>query len=88
MKEKQERDLQQRALLQQLKGQENVTLDGQKIKIYCNIGNPSDVGGVLKNDAGGIGLFRSEFLYLENSDYPTEEEQFLAYKQVAETRCV
>ena len=85
MKEKQERDLQQRALLQQLKGQENVTLDGQKIKIYCNIGNPSDVGGVLKNDAGGIGLFRSEFLYLENSDYPTEEEQFLAYKQVAET---
>ena len=85
MKEKQERDLQQRALLQQLKGQENVTLDGQKIKIYCNIGNPSDVGGVLKKDAGGIGLFRSEFLYLENSDYPTEEEQFLAYKQVAET---
>ena len=85
MKEKQEQDLQQRALLQQLKGQENVTLDGQSIKLFCNIGNPSDVGAVLKNDAGGIGLFRSEFLYLENSDYPTEEEQFLAYKQVAET---
>lgn len=84
MKAKQEQDLQQRSLLQQLKGQENITLDGQKIKIYCNIGNPSDVGAVLKNDAGGIGLFRSEFLYLENSDYPTEEEQFLAYKQVAE----
>lgn len=85
MKEKQEKDLQQRALLGQLKGQENITLDGQKIKIFANIGNPSDVGGVLQNDAGGIGLFRSEFLYLENSDYPTEEEQFLAYKQVVET---
>lgn len=85
MKEKQERDLQQRTLLGQLKGQENITLDGRKIKIFANIGNPSDVGGVLQNDAGGIGLFRSEFLYLEKSDYPTEEEQFLAYKQVAET---
>ncbi len=85
IKEKQARDLQQRSLLQQLKGQENITLDGQKLKIYANIGNPLDVGEVLKNDAGGIGLFRSEFLYLENSDYPTEDEQFLAYKQVAET---
>lgn len=85
IKEKQARDLEQRSLLQQLKGQENITLDGQKLKIYANIGNPLDVGEVLKNDAGGIGLFRSEFLYLENSDYPTEDEQFLAYKQVAET---
>lgn len=72
-------------LLMQLKGKENITLDGKKINIYANIGNPSDVGAVLANDGGGIGLFRSEFLYLENDDFPTEEQQFSAYKQVAET---
>lgn len=71
-------------LLQQLKGQENVTLDGQKIDIYANIGNVADVANVLANDAGGIGLFRSEFLYLDSQDYPSEEEQFSAYKSVAE----
>ena len=70
--------------MQQLKGKENVTKSGQKINVYANIGNVSDVGAVLKNDAGGIGLFRSEFLYLENSDFPTEEQQFAVYKQVAE----
>lgn len=72
-------------LLQKLKGKENITLDGRKINIYANIGNVSDLGAVLQNDAGGIGLFRSEFLYLERSTYPTEEEQFLVYKRVAET---
>ena len=72
-------------LLQKLKGEENITLDGRKINIYANIGNVSDLGAVLQNDAGGIGLFRSEFLYLERSTYPTEEEQFLVYKRVAET---
>ncbi len=71
-------------LLQTLKGKENVTIDGTKINIYANIGSPADVAKVFANDAGGIGLFRSEFLYLENSDFPTEEQQFLAYKQVAE----
>lgn len=69
-------------LLQELKGKENVTLSGKKIDIFANIGNVSDVGQVLQNDAGGIGLFRSEFLYLGKNDYPTEEEQFLAYRQV------
>lgn len=77
-------ELKKRELLQTLKGKENVTLDGQKINLYANIGSLSDVASVLQNDAGGIGLFRSEFLYLENSDYPTEEEQFQVYKQVAE----
>ncbi len=72
-------------LLQKLKGEENITLDGRRINIYANIGNVSDLGAVLQNDAGGIGLFRSEFLYLERSTYPTEEEQFLVYKRVAET---
>jgi len=72
-------------LLQTLKGKENVTLDGQKIHIYANIGSVSDVGYVLENDAGGIGLFRSEFLYLGREDFPTEEEQFSAYKQVVQT---
>ncbi|MFA9378180.1 MAG: phosphoenolpyruvate--protein phosphotransferase [Lachnotalea sp.] len=70
-------------LLQELKDKENITLDGTKIKIYANIGNTSDVGNALKNDANGIGLFRSEFLYLENTDFPTEEQQFNAYKTVA-----
>ncbi|SCP96065.1 phosphoenolpyruvate--protein phosphotransferase [Anaerobium acetethylicum] len=84
MKEKQNADLEKRQLLQQLKGKENVTLDGKKIKIYANIGNTSDVGLVLKNDAGGIGLFRSEFLYLENNNFPTEDQQFQVYKTVAQ----
>ncbi|MEY8427260.1 phosphoenolpyruvate--protein phosphotransferase [Lachnospiraceae bacterium 46-15] len=72
-------------LLQKLKGEENISLDGQKVKLYANIGNASDIGAVLQNDAAGIGLFRSEFLYLENDDFPTEEEQFKVYKYVAET---
>ena len=74
-----------KALLEQLKGKDNVTLDGQHINLYANIGNTKDLGLVLKNDAGGIGLFRSEFIYLGSDDYPTEEEQFAIYKQVAET---
>ena len=84
MEEKRAKDQEQKALLEQLKGKENVTKSGQKINVYANIGNVSDVGAVLKNDAGGIGLFRSEFLYLENSDFPTEEQQFAVYKQGAE----
>lgn len=84
MQEKRAKDLEQKALLEQLKGKENITKSGQKINVYANIGNVSDVGTVLKNDAGGIGLFRSEFLYLENTDFPTEEQQFSVYKQVAE----
>ena len=72
-------------LLQSLKGKENVTLSGKKIKIFANIGSVTDVGYVLENDAGGIGLFRSEFLYLGRDDFPTEEEQFQAYKQVVQT---
>lgn len=73
------------ALLQELKGKENVTLDGKKINIYANIGSVGDIGYVLENDAGGIGLFRSEFLYLGRNDFPTEEEQFQAYKQAVQT---
>ena len=72
-------------LLQQLKGKENITKSGKKIDLYANIGNPGDLAKVLENDAGGIGLFRSEFLYLESNDYPTEEQQFEAYKKVLET---
>ena len=79
---KREEQLAQQALLQQLKGQENVTKDGKSIRIYCNIGSPEDVDSVLVNDGGGIGLFRSEFLYLNSKTYPTEEEQFEAYKKV------
>ena len=71
-------------LLQELKGKENVTLDGHKINIYANIGSVGDIGYVLENDAGGIGLFRSEFLYLGRNDFPTEEEQFQAYKQAVQ----
>ncbi|RGK41479.1 phosphoenolpyruvate--protein phosphotransferase [[Ruminococcus] lactaris] len=85
MQEKRAKDLEQKELLNQLKGKENVTRSGQKINVYANIGNVSDLGAVLKNDAGGIGLFRSEFLYLENSTFPTEEQQFAVYKQVAES---
>jgi phosphotransferase system enzyme I (PtsI) len=84
MREKQAKDREKKLLLQELKGKENVTLSGQKINIYANIGNTSDVGSVLQNDAGGIGLFRSEFLYLENETFPTEEQQFQVYKTVAE----
>lgn len=71
-------------LLQTLKGKENITLDGTKINIYANIGNADSIGEVLLNDAGGIGLFRSEFLYLENNDFPTEQQQFIQYKKVLE----
>ena len=71
-------------LLNQLKGKPNVTKDGRNVMVYCNIGSPADIDAVLQNDGGGIGLFRSEFLYLQGSDYPTEDEQFEAYKTVAE----
>ena len=77
--------LAQQELLQQFRGKETVSLDGQKVKLYANIENASDIGAVIKNDAAGIGLFRSEFLYLENDNFPTEEEQFKVYKYVAET---
>ncbi len=80
-----EKELEKKSLLEQLKGRENITLDGQKINIYANIGNTKDLGLALKNDAGGIGLFRSEFIYLGSDNYPTEDEQFAIYKQVAET---
>ena len=78
-------DREKKLLLQELKGKENITLDGRKINIYANIGSVDNIGAVLANDAGGIGLFRSEFLYLENTDYPTEEQQFTAYKKVLES---
>ena len=78
---KMEEQQKQRKLLETLKGKENVTLDGQTIRIYCNIGSPDDVPAVLNNDAGGVGLFRSEFLYLNCDDYPSEEDQFQAYKK-------
>lgn len=82
---KQKEDEEHKKLLLNLKGRENVTVDGTKINIYANIGSVDHIGAVLANDAGGIGLFRSEFLYLENSDFPTEEQQFSAYKKVLET---
>lgn len=85
MLKKQSEDNEKKRLLQELKGKENVTLDGRKINIYANIGSVGDIGKVLANDAGGIGLFRSEFLYLENSDFPTEEQQFTSYKKVLES---
>lgn len=72
-------------LLQTLKGRENITIDGKKIMLYANIGNSKDLAAVLQNDAGGIGLFRSEFIYLERNTFPTEEEQFQIYRTVAET---
>ena len=78
-------DEEKKRLLQELKGKETVTVDGRKIKIYANISGIDNIGAVLLNDAGGIGLFRSEFLYLENSDFPTEEQQFHAYKRVLES---
>ncbi len=85
MREKQAADLEKKRLLQELKGKDNITLDGKKILLYANIGNSKDLAAVLGNDAGGIGLFRSEFLYLERDTFPTEEEQFIIYKAVAET---
>ena len=84
MRKKQADDRAKRTLLLELKGKENLTRSGQSIQLYANIGNSSDVGLVLQNDAGGIGLFRSEFLYLENDTFPTEEQQFAVYKRVAE----
>lgn len=79
---KREELIKQRELLEQLKGEENITKDGRKMRVYCNIGSPEDVHAVLENDGGGIGLFRSEFLYLNSDTYPTEEEQYEAYKKV------
>ena len=84
MTAKQEEDKKAKELLQELKGKEDITPDGRKIKLYANIGSVKDVAAVLANDAAGIGLFRSEFLYLESEDYPDEETQFQAYKTVAE----
>lgn len=85
LEQKQAEDIRKKQLLQELKGKENVTLDGTKINIFANIGGIGGIGAVLANDAGGIGLFRSEFLYLESEDYPTEEQQFQAYKKVLES---
>ena len=85
MKKRQEEDLSRKQLLLTLKGKDNVTLDGQKVMLYANIGNIKDLATVIQNDAGGIGLFRSEFIYLEKVDFPTEEEQFQIYRQVAQT---
>lgn len=82
---KQAEDARKKQLLQELKGKENITLDGRKINIFANIGGVGSIGAVLANDAGGIGLFRSEFLYLESEDYPTEEQQFSAYRKVLES---
>ena len=84
MQEKKEEDIKARELLQELKGKEDITVDGKHIKLYANIGGVKDVTSVLANDAAGIGLFRSEFLYLEADNYPDEEVQFQAYKTVAE----
>ena len=85
MEAKRKEDLKQAALLQGLKKKPNVTLDGREIKVYSNIGNAGDVGLVLQNDAQGIGLFRSEFIYLESEDFPSEDAQFAIYKRVVET---
>ena len=85
MKKRQEEDLSRKQLLLTLKGKENVTLDGQKVMLYANIGNIKDLATVIQNDAGGSGLFRREFIYLEKEDFPTEEEQFQIYRQVAQT---
>lgn len=84
MQEKKEEDIKARELLQELKGKEDITVDGKHIKLYANIGGVKDVTSVLANDSAGIGLFRSEFLYLEADNYPDEEAQFQAYKTVAE----
>ena len=84
LKEKYEKQQETKKLLETMKGQEDITLDGKKMLLYCNIGSPEDVAAVLANDGQGIGLFRSEFLYLSASDYPTEDEQFEAYRSVAD----
>lgn len=84
MQQKQQVELEERELLQQLKGQADITKDGRRIKLYANIGNVEDLDSVIKNDAGGIGLLRSEFLYLDRSDYPSEEYQFVKYKAILE----
>ena len=83
LKEKYEKQQETKKLLETMKGQEDITLDGKKMLLYCNIGSPEDVAAVLANDGQGIGLFRSEFLYLSASDYPTEDEQFEAYRSFA-----
>lgn len=85
MRRRQREEQEKKELLQTLKGRETVTMDGKKIRLYANIGNSKDLASVIQNDAAGIGLFRSEFLYLEKETFPTEEEQFQVYKQVAET---
>ena len=85
LENKQAEDIKKKQLLLELKGKENITLDGTRINIFANIGGVGGIGAVLANDAGGIGLFRSEFLYLESEDYPTEEQQFQAYKKVLES---
>ena len=85
MKTRRQAELEKKELLQLLKGKDNVTLDGKKIMLYANIGNIKDLATVIQNDAGGIGLFRSEFIYLEKDRYPTEEEQFSIYKTAVET---
>lgn len=85
MQEEQRKDNEKKTLLQELKGKEDVTLDGKKIKLYSNIGNIKDLANVIANDAAGIGLFRSEFIYLESDTFPTEEEQFNIYRTVAES---
>lgn len=85
LRKRKEKDAKQRALLQELKGKRNTTIDGKTIQVYANIGGPSDIGLVQQNDAGGVGLFRSEFVYLNARDYPSEEEQFNAYRLAIET---
>ena len=85
MNQRMEEDETKKRLMQELKGKETITRDGRKIHLYANIGNVADTMSALQNDAEGIGLFRSEFLYLESKDFPTEEEQFQAYKTVAES---
>lgn len=85
LEKKRAEDEEKKRLLQELKGKENITIDGTKVKIYANIGSVDNIGAALASDAGGIGLFRSEFLYLESNDYPSEEQQFAAYKRVLES---
>ena len=84
LRKRKEKDAKQKALLQELKGKSNTTIDGKTIQVYANIGGPSDIGLVQQNDAGGVGLFRSEFVYLNSRDYPSEEEQFNAYRLAVE----
>ena len=85
LEKRRQEDMKKQALLQQLKGKPNTTIDGHTIKVYANIGSPADIGEVQRNDAGGVGLFRSEFVYLNSKDYPTEEEQFYSYRHALES---